>query len=224
MCSFLIFFRYPFFVVCFVCFCLFRINKRDPNNTASTSGYFRCFSAESDDFRASFLQEPAGSSGRNLRLGLLRDQYRNDNTNENDRSELLQAPIRSEPLQAPIRSELSRAPILSKLLQAPIRSELLQTPIRSELSPKKSESNEDHAGDMESELDTQAQSMMMIQSGGSMANSGMKRKSIQRANESLGLRKSQKKSNKSIPIQQQKSKNNDDDDDNNEELGEEVRA
>jgi hypothetical protein len=138
---------------------------------------------------------------------LLRGQYRNaDNTNETGSSYFYGENDRSEPLQAPI---------LSKLLQALIRSEL---------SPKKSESNEDHAGDMESQLDTQAHSMMMIQSGGSMANSGMKKKSIRRAKESLGLPISQKKSNKPIPIQQQKSMNNDDDDDNNGELGEEVRA
>ncbi len=46
-----------------------KIQKISGWNTASTSGYFRCFPAGSGDFPASFLQDPAGSSGRNLRHG-----------------------------------------------------------------------------------------------------------------------------------------------------------
>ena len=40
-------------------------------NTASTSGYFRCFPAGSGDFLASFLQDPAGSERGNHWLGLV---------------------------------------------------------------------------------------------------------------------------------------------------------
>jgi hypothetical protein len=40
-------------------------------NTASTSGYIRCFPAGSCVFPAPFLQDPMGSGGRNLSPGAL---------------------------------------------------------------------------------------------------------------------------------------------------------
>jgi hypothetical protein len=46
-----------------------KIQQISGRNTASTSGDFRGFPAGSGDVPASFLQDPAGSSGRNLRPG-----------------------------------------------------------------------------------------------------------------------------------------------------------
>jgi len=46
-----------------------KIQQISGRNTASTSGYFRYFPVGSGDFPASFLQDPAGSSGHNLRPG-----------------------------------------------------------------------------------------------------------------------------------------------------------
>jgi len=92
--------------------------------------------------------------------------------------------------------------------------------IRSELLPKKAKGDEDNAGSIESQRGTQAH-MMMVQSGGSMANSGMKKKSMPPAKKSLGPPISQKKSNKPKPMQQQKPQQqksmNDDDDDEDDE-------
>ena len=96
--------------------------------------------------------------------------------------------------------------------------------IRSELLPKKHKSEEENAGSIESQRGAQGHQMAMVQSGGSMANSGMKKKSIPPAKKSLAPPTSQKKSNKPKPMQQQKApppqqqlkKDNDDDDDEEE--------
>ncbi|CAF1120094.1 unnamed protein product [Rotaria sordida] len=85
--------------------------------------------------------------------------------------------------------------------------------IHGKLLPKENNGEEDSAGSMESQRDTQPAHMMMIQLGEPMANNDMKMKSIPPAKKSLGPPISQKKSNKpKQPMQQQNSMNNDDDD------------
>jgi len=65
--------------------------------------------------------------------------------------------------------------------------------IRSELLPKKTKGDEDNAGSLESQRGgAHGHPMMMAQSGGSMANSGMKKKSIPPAKKSLAPPISQK--------------------------------
>ena len=48
-----------------------KVREFSDRNTASTSVYFRCFPAGSGNFPASFLKDPAGSDGRNLRSGIV---------------------------------------------------------------------------------------------------------------------------------------------------------
>ncbi|CAF4464710.1 unnamed protein product [Rotaria sp. Silwood2] len=85
--------------------------------------------------------------------------------------------------------------------------------IHGKLLPKENKGEEDSAGSMESQRDTQPAHMMMIQSGEPMANNDIKMKSIPPAKKSLGPPISQKKSNKpKQPVQQQNSMNNDNED------------
>ncbi len=67
--------------------------------------------------------------------------------------------------------------------------------IRSKIVSNKSEDDECDTGDMGHQPDKQVHPMIMIQSGGSMTNSRMKKKSIERAKESLGLPITQKNQN-----------------------------
>ncbi len=76
--------------------------------------------------------------------------------------------------------------------------------IRSELLLKRTEGDEDNAGSIESQRDTQSHPMLMMQSGGFVANSGMKKKSMPPVKTSLAPPKSQKKSNKLKSMQHQK--------------------
>jgi len=64
-----------------------KIQQISGRNTASTSGYSRCFPAGSGAFSASFRQDPVGSSGRNLRHGDFLQLSRN-NINAGYMSEL----------------------------------------------------------------------------------------------------------------------------------------
>ena len=76
--------------------------------------------------------------------------------------------------------------------------------IRSELLPKKTKGDQENTGNVESQRGVQSHSAITVQSGGSMANSGMKKKSMPPVKKSLGPATSQKKSNKPKPMQPQK--------------------
>jgi len=65
--------------------------------------------------------------------------------------------------------------------------------IRAELLPKKTKGDEGNAGSLESQRGTQGHQMMMMQSAGSMASNGMKKKSMPPTKRSLAPSTSQKK-------------------------------